>query len=157
MSTKTKKKRKSKKNQYISESTLKSLQKLSLKDLIILAKKYNVAYKNKSAKKIAEYLSMRWRYMSIKDKTMISHLLPHKWFQDIINKEPIKMPKAVKDIEYPIMNKRGGGRKKKSANKDKSKKRCKKCRCQSCLCKKKIHCYQITCTTQKKKKEKIKT
>jgi hypothetical protein len=152
MSTKKKYKRKSKNNKYISESTLKSLKKISLKDLIILAKKYNVTYKNKSAKKIAEFLSMRWRYMSIKDKTMISHLLPHKWFQDIINKEPIKMPKAVKDIEYPIMNKRGGGRKKKSANK--TKKRCKKCRCQPCLCKKQIHCYQISCNTKKKKKKK---
>ena len=134
--------------------------KISLKDLIILAKKYNVSYKNKSAKKIAEYLSTRWRYMSIKDKTMISYLLPHKWFQDIINKEPIKMPKAVKDIEYPIMNKRGGGKKKKSIKgkskkrKSKTKKRCKKCRCQPCLCKKQIHCYKITCNTKRKSKKK---
>lgn len=103
-------------------TTLKS-KKTYLKDLIILAKKYNVAYKNKSTKKIAEYLSMRWRYMSIKDKTMISPLLPHKWFRDIINKEPIKMPKSVKDIEYPIINKRGDGGKNKSPKKRKSKRK----------------------------------
>jgi hypothetical protein len=83
---------------------------ISLKDLTSLAKKYNVAYKNKSTKKIAEYLSVRWRYMNTKEKSMISHLVPHKWFQDVINTEPIKMPKSVKDIEYPIMGNQKGGK-----------------------------------------------
>ena len=74
-------------------------------ELINVAKKYNVTYKNKSNKQIAEYLNVRWRYMNKEERLLIIPFISGKnakHLKNNLNKKQLKISKSIKNIQYPI-------------------------------------------------------